>query len=157
MSLANFYHNGKVFIDNEVSNIETIKLLNIKGEYKTISHSVDSTGKYNVVDNNSLSLISFDNTNSLTDCALKQHITNQVSPLSRTIATHTTSLTSHESRLTGLETLPNTENIIILQAQVSELIAYNNKLKQFILAIKESLFITKSANDNSEFDFTGII
>lgn len=150
MSIANFLVNGKLYTPDQVSNSENMKELVIQGNDRTVKHSMDANNNYSIASSTGTHLISFDNTASLNNCALKTHINNNINPINLT-------LDDHETRLASLEDLPTTENLSALQGQVNALIDYNDKLKELVLALKESLFIAKSSTDNSEFDYSDLL
>jgi len=150
MSISNFYSNGVLYTPNQVSSQETIENLLIKNNNTTVKHSLDNNNHYHITAENGDKLISFDDNNELQECQLKNHITSQIVPLNNSVS-------DHEGRLNSIENLQLDSDVNTLQGEINALIAYNNELKKLILAIKESLFITKSAEDTSEFDYTELL
>lgn len=66
---------------------------------------------YTIVDGSNNVLLSVDNNNALQDCAIKQHVTNQLSPISTVVTTHTSALSDHETRLLSIQNIFDPTNV----------------------------------------------
>ena len=112
MSLASQLNSNKIL---EVSNFESANEVNTKSTFESgsvsYSHLIDSSGNFHLQNNDgAVKLLSFDSNNNLLDCTTKNHVANQIAPVSRivtnhtiTLASHTASITDHETRLTNVE------------------------------------------------------
>ena len=104
MSIANFFQNGVMYIPKDVSVSETMKTLTLQNNNNhTVSHSIDESGNYNIVNANNTKLIAFDNSANLTnDSQLYNNIFGTVNEL------NTTALSLIQNNTNDITTLQNT-------------------------------------------------
>ena len=104
MSIANFYQNGVMYIPKDVSESETMKTLTIQNNQShSVSHSVDDSGNYNVVNSSNQKLMGFDSSANLTnDSQLYNNIFGTVNEL------NTTALSLIQNNANNITTLQNT-------------------------------------------------
>lgn len=157
MSVASLLNSYKVFdFSNVTSGHEVSKSSTFMNGDASVTHSIDNSGAYHIQnDATGTRLLSVHSDNTMLDCAVKQHVYDSTAPLNRTVSSHTNTISVHDSRLTSLEGLPVTADIITLQAQVVALTEYINTLKLYIGALREVVYISNEDGTN-EYDYTGL-
>ena len=154
MSIANYIlPNGKIAFPSEVSNNETVSSLTVSNASTTITHSVDSSGNYTIVDKNGNNLLGFDNAANLSSgCVLSSHISNNVAPVSAQVVALQTTVSAQNSLITGLtETLnniPTDSNLTAVQTYISSLKAFFNVLSHNVVLHNQ---------DGTNFNFTNLL
>lgn len=165
MSVASLLNSNKVFdFSNVTSGHEVSNSSTFTNGSASVTHSIDNSGAYHIKnDATGTNLLSVHSDNSMLDCAVKQHVYDSTAPLNRTVASHTSSINVHDSRLTSLEGLPVTADIVVLQAQVLALTGhmsvqtqYINTLKLYIGALREVVYISNE-DGNNEYDYSGLL
>ena len=101
MSLRSIINSNALHMEN----FEAHNQLKIVENSNVITHQIsEETGEYTITDKNNHVILSTDINGNLTNNSkIKQHITDNILPLSRNIALHTTALTTHNTRLTAVE------------------------------------------------------
>ena len=101
MSLRNIINSNALHMEN----FEAHNQLKIVENSNVITHQIsEETGEYTITDKNNHVILSTDINGNLTNNSkIKQHINDNILPLSRNIALHTTALTTHNTRLTAVE------------------------------------------------------
>jgi hypothetical protein len=95
MSFASFLNANKILdVSTMDSSSQVAQSLTIQSGSTSITHSIDGSGNYQVVDGNNNKLIAFDTNNNLLSSGLSNALSNQVSPVSRTVTAQTTQITA---------------------------------------------------------------
>ena len=150
MSVQNIFNQVLKSIDLKNAEIDNLTLAN--GSTK-ISHAVDSSGNYNIVDGNGNNLLGFDNAANLSSgCVLSSHISNNVAPVSAQVVALQTTVSAQNSLITGLtETLnniPTDSNLTAVQTYISSLKAFFNVLSHNVVLHNQ---------DGTNFLFTNLL
>ena len=99
----------------QCENFDAHNQLRIVENADTITHQINElTGEYTIKNSANHVILSTDTSGNLTNNSkIKQHVADNVLPLSRTIATHTTTLNTHHTRLTAVEQATGVESLEI--------------------------------------------
>lgn len=100
MSLRNYLHGNAVSMEN-VEIKTSLKLLESNYSIEHVLNPV--TGDYKIKDKNANDLIAFDSSARLKSSSLNSHIESRLNPINTTLTSHTSTLASHETRLTTIE------------------------------------------------------
>lgn len=139
MSIANYIlPNGKIAFLAEESNLEKVNSLTVSNGSSAITHSVDESGNYKIVDGNGNNLLGFDNSANLNSgCVLSAHISNNVAPVSAQVVELQTTVSAQNSLITGLtetiNNIPTDANLTAVQTYISHLKAFFNVLSNNVV------------------------
>ena len=152
MSLREFLDENNHFSHHA---IKTNKM-NIGG----VTHELRNN-QYLMKDKNGQVLMGFNEDNSLSDSSLKLYCDAIMGTVNQFNNTQLSVLGSMQRQITTLniniQNVPTDANYEDLQAEIQTLKTYNTNLKELVLALKECLYISKSVNDESEFNFDNLL
>ena len=125
-----------------------------------VSHETN-LNQYSIKDVSGNVLMGFDENSNLSNSVIKTYCDEILGTVNEFNITQLAVLSGMQRQLTSLnndvQNTPTDQSFTDLQNEVNDLKAYNEELKKLILAISESLYISKSTEDNSEFDYTNLL